>query len=170
MLNITVSGDQAASATLKALSGKLPKALDRGLIRIAQGVQSDAVDWLSGPGRSRMKLNQKNGRRNLRGQIDSLGARPGSYPVPVITGHLRRMQNWLRPGASKSGEAGVFSAGRHEVVVYNPAAYAYAIHNSKGSSRRYRINPHRTQDIPSAHLSAIFVANQTVGCVFLEFV
>lgn len=51
----------------------------------------------------------------------------GAYPVPVRTGHLRRSLAMLFPGQSKAG----LSAGLDEAIVYNPAAYAWAIHQGR---------------------------------------
>jgi len=53
----------------------------------------------------------------------------GRYPVPVVTGHLRRALYFVLPGRSK----GDFSAGPLEGVVYNAASYGWAIHEGRGS-------------------------------------
>ncbi|HMM59454.1 MAG TPA: hypothetical protein PKC25_04895, partial [Candidatus Rifleibacterium sp.] len=137
MLNvsITVDGDRIAIANLGALAARFPNAVKRGLKRIAQGIHREAYGFLSGSGRTPMRLTNRvaiitednrviRQKSRLRGQSDSLGAKPGSYPVPVVTGNLRRMLDWLDPGQSKSGLAGTFTAGPMEIVVFNSAAYA----------------------------------------------
>lgn len=151
-VRVTVEGDRLTVANLAALAERFPKAVERGLKRIAQGVHRQAFDRLSGPGRALMRLTNRGAiitednrvtrqRSRLRGQSDSLGAKPGSYPVPVLTGNLRRMLDFLYPGESKSGPAGTFSAGPMEIVVFNSAAYARAIHNGTGTSGGFGPRP-----------------------------
>lgn len=144
-IQVTIQNEQVVIRNLQRFADQVPGAVKRGLKRVAAGVHHDAMAWLTGPGRSKMRLTnkgaiiQEDGRITkrktaLRGQSDQLGARPGSYPVPVLTGNLRRMLNWLSPGDSKSGDAGTFTAGPMEVVVYDSAAYADVIAKGKWTS------------------------------------
>lgn len=157
-VRVTIEGDRLTVANLAALAERFPKAVERGLKRIAQGVHRQAFDRLSGPGRALMRLTNRAAviteakinskgkisikqRSRSRGQFDLLGAKPGSYPVPIQTGNLIRLLDFLYPGEGKSGPAGTFTAGPMEVVVFNSAAYARAIHDGTGSSSGFGPRP-----------------------------
>jgi hypothetical protein len=120
-VHVTLRGDKVAITGLQGMATRMPGAIKRGLNRIAIGVHRETVAWLSGA-----------------------AGRPGGYPVPVRTGHLRRMQAWLKPGETKTGEAGTFTAGPMEVVVYNSAGYATMIHEGKGRNARHGARPFLT--------------------------
>lgn len=153
MLSIRVEGTRVVIDGLNQLAAEMPKAVDRGLVNIAKGVYSDAFKWLSGPGRTSVRLTNRNrvkwsdietrktksrnNKTSRRGQFDSLEARPGSYPVPVQTGNLRRLLDWLKPGESKTGAVGTFTAGKNEVIIYDSAQYARVIHEGRASSAKY---------------------------------
>jgi len=123
-LQVTVQGDRVVVANLQRYARELPHAVDRGLKRIVRGLYGIAQYWLSGEGGAAKDMRTDYaGFANKSGQ-DAMfrsfkGA--GGYPVPVRTGHLRRMLDWLDPGESKSGEAGTFSAGPQEVVLFDSA-------------------------------------------------
>ena len=121
MLTITVKNDKIILEGLRQAAEDMPGAVKKGLSNVAIGVNNVAFDWLSGAGK---------------GDVAA-----GGYPVPVRTGHLRRLQNWLKPGQSKSGEAGTFRAGAMEVLVYNSASYARSIHDGLGSSGKFGRRP-----------------------------
>lgn len=129
-ISVRIEGDKVLIAGLNQLAAEMPHAIDRGLVNVAKGIHRDAFDFLTGAG---SKVSTK--RR---------GAYAGGYPVPVRTGHLRRSLDWLRPGASKTGDAGTFTAGEHEVVVYDSALYAAVIHEGKGSSAKFGRRPYLT--------------------------
>jgi len=131
-LNVTVQGDKVIIEGLQGLAADMPQVLRRGLQRVNRGVHRSAMGFLNGPGRTVMKQKSR-----LRGQSDDLGARPGSYPVPVITGNLKRLLDFLDPGQSKDE----FSAGPLEAIVYDSAEYAQVIHEGKGSSSAYGRRP-----------------------------
>lgn len=132
-INLKVDGEKVVEHNLMNLSDNLEKALQRGLGRSAKGIHREAFKWLSGPGRK--KVTKKTRRR---GQADSLGARPGGYPVPVITGNLRRLLNWLKPGSSKSMGGGErIEAGSKEAIIYNSAAYGHVIRDGTYSSEKH---------------------------------
>lgn len=90
------------------------RAVSRGMETAGRGVFAEAFRWLSGP-----------------------RAATGGFPVPVKTGHLRRLLAWLKPGESKSEGGDTVSAGELETVVYNSAAYADAIAKGLGSSAKF---------------------------------
>lgn len=121
MLNIKVKvfNDKIVIDGLQRFVDKAPGAVKRGLATSALGVFKEAFKWLSGAGAKK----------------SSVAA--GGYPVPVRTGHLRRMLAWLKPGATKSAGGQSFAAGPFESVVYNSAEYAEVIHEGKRSSVKY---------------------------------
>lgn len=125
MLNVTatVRGDRVVFENLEAWHRHLPKGVEHGLSTIARHVFRQAHQFLSGV------------------QKDP----PGSWPVPVRTGHLRRSLNWLEPGESKTTEAGTFEAGPLQAVVYDSAIYAYPIHEGRGSSAKFQSRPYLTE-------------------------
>lgn len=148
-VQITVSGDRVAIANLGTLAEQFPAAIKRSLKRIAAGTHREAHAFLSGAGagqsisrRTRQRLadagditgfTKKTGER-----VDfKLYQNSGGYPVPVRTGHLRRMLDFLYPGQSKSGPSGTFTAGPMETVIFNSAAYASAIHEGRNSSAKF---------------------------------
>ena len=134
MLDVRVSivGDQVVIQGINGLGAAMLPTIQRGLATAAQSVHRNAMTWLNGPGRTIMKATTRK-----RGQSDSLGARPGSYPVPVMTGNLKRLLNFLNPGQSKNG----FSAGPLQGIVYDSAAYASVIHDGSGTSSAYGKRP-----------------------------
>lgn len=113
-INATLEGDKIVINGLRDLQRDLPQALQRTLTRGAVETHREAFDFLSG----------------------SRG-RGGDYPVPVVTGQLRRLLDWLKPGASK----GEFKAGEFEAIVYNSAEYANVIHAGRGSSAKFGARP-----------------------------
>lgn len=123
-IQVKIEGEKVVISNLQGFTKEIPQAIDRGLNRIAKGVHREAYAWLSGPG---SKASIKKG---------VAGSGAGSYPVPVRTGHLRRSLDWLKPGETKSGEAGTFTAGQHEVVIYDSAEYALAIHEGRLTTRQ----------------------------------
>lgn len=152
MLNIQVyiTGlDSTLGRLNQLLLEKLPAAFKRSLTRTGKGIHREATELLSGPGRGpstvrRRVINQETGdityrrRRMKAGKAESLGAKPGSYPVPVLTGHLRRSLYFLPPGKSKTNEDGVMvTAGENEVVVSNSAIYAGVIHEGRWTSKDF---------------------------------
>lgn len=139
-IQIKIEGDRVIIDGLNKLAAEMPKTIDRGLARVAKGIHGEAHAWLSGAGGASKKV-----RTDYVGFIKKSGekamfrsyAGAGGYPVPVRTRNLRRMLDWLKPGESKQGEAGTFTAGPHEVVIYDSAEYANVIHEGKGSSAKF---------------------------------
>jgi len=150
-INIKLQGDKLVIQNLAHLAAEMPKAVDRALVRAAIGIERAAHDYLSGAGgagkskrRDYEGFERKNwgaaGKSHYQTFRSYQGA--GGYPVPVRTGHLRRSLAWLRPGTSKTGDSGTFSAGDHEVVIFDSAEYANAIHEGKGSSAKFGRRPY----------------------------
>lgn len=139
-LTITVDGDRVVIANLDRWAKEMPHAVDRGLKRIVRGLHRTAFEWLSGAGG--MSKKQRAGtwgftKRSGERVEHALYEGAGGYPVPVRTGHLRRMLDWLDPGESKTGDAGTFTASPHEAVLFDSAVYARTIHEGLGSSRKF---------------------------------
>lgn len=134
-IQVTVQGDKVLIDGLNKLAAEMPKAIDRGLVRVAKGIHREAHVWLSGAGGVYETKTSKKSGKQYRKKVANTEA--GGYPVPVRTGNLRRMLDWLKPGESKQGEAGTFTAGPHEVVIYDSAEYANVIHEGKGSSAKF---------------------------------
>jgi hypothetical protein len=141
MLNVRIEGNKALIDGLNRLAAAgVPKAVERGLVRIGAGVYREALYWLSGSGGA-----SKKARTDYAGFTNKSGKEvmfrsyqgAGGYPVPKRTGHLSRQLDWLKPGESKSGDVGAFTAGKNEVVIFNSAGYADAIHEGKGSSAKF---------------------------------
>jgi hypothetical protein len=128
MLDISISldGDKVIIQGLQKLADDFFSAIQRGLTRSAISVHRLAYQWLSGSG----SVGKGRGRNKW-------GTEAGGYPVPVRTGWLRRMLDWLKPGESKTGDAGTFRAAANEAVVYDSALYANALHEGKGSSAKF---------------------------------
>jgi hypothetical protein len=147
-LNVTVSGDKVVIAGLREFSAEMPKAINRGLSNVAKGTYGFAFKWLSGPGGVAKKKTLVGPIRGSKGFTKKSGEQvnfkvfqgAGSYPVPVRTGNLRSLLNWLQPGASKDG----FTAGPMEVIIYDSALYASVIHDGTGSSAKFGKRPFLT--------------------------
>ena len=123
-ISISIQGDKVLIEGLERFAGEFLGAILKGLERSAKDIHRTAYMWLSGAkttGRGKGKMQ----------------AASGGYPVPVRTGWLRRMLDWLKPGESKTGEAGTFSAGPNEVVLYDSALYANVIHEGRLSSAKF---------------------------------
>jgi hypothetical protein len=126
---------------LQRLGDNFRPAAMRGAGRAAAGIYEGSLRWLSGSGGAGKKKrrdyvgfhNKKTGKDQMfREYMDS-----GGYPVPVRTGHLRRMSDWLAPGESKSGDVGTITAGENEFLVFNSASYALAVFEGLGSSAKF---------------------------------
>jgi len=141
-IKITVEGEKLVIDGLNQFVVQTPNAIRRALERTAKGVMREAFSLLSGAGAKGVtkEVTGKSGGKYNKFQKQNIPA--GGYPVPVRTGHLRRSLDWLKPGATKETDVGVFTAGSNEVVVYDSAQYARVIHEGTGSStphgpRRY---------------------------------
>jgi hypothetical protein len=177
MLNIraTIKGDKVLIEGLADLRQKgIPEAIDRGLTTVVEKAHEEAFKLLSGPGRKKVRLKNKksykyqdgNVERRMKrktrrlGQSDMLGARPGSYPVPVETGHLRRSLDFVPPGRSKTAEGQTFRAGPGEAMLFDSAEYARVILDPKQgeSSHRHGPRPFLTDAIERVDIVGILEA------------
>ncbi len=57
--------------------------------------------------------------------------------MPVRTGKLLGMLDWLGPGDSKTGDVGTISAGENEFLIFDSAKYALAVFEGLGSSAKF---------------------------------
>lgn len=149
-IQIKIEGDKVIIEGLNKIAAEMPGAINRGLQRVAVGIDRAAFDWLLGPGakgktEGAVYSDIKTRKLKLKGQKwtpQNIAA--GGYPVPGRTGHLKRSLDWLHPGATKSvtrhGEkhdVGSITAGPNEAIIYNAAEYANVIHEGRGSSAKF---------------------------------
>lgn len=152
-IDLTMDGDKKILDKLRRLAKDYPEAAKQGLVRSIREIYDESFKLLRGPSRKpgRKREWTATGYRlsgRLRGQADPLNARPGSYPVPVITGHLRSRLAVLEPGeriragrsftyqfggrrVQKIEEGASIQAGPHEVILYDSAVYAETIHKTR---------------------------------------
>ena len=128
-LQVTIQGDKVFIKGLSALMIDAPKAIDRGLTKAARGVYREGFKLLSGAGSKKSNT------------------AAGGYPVPVRTGDLRQLLDFVPPGKTKSNDAGSVTAAAHEAIVYDSAEYAKVIHDGKGSSEKYGPRPYITDGV-----------------------
>lgn len=135
-INVTVEGDKVIIEGLENYSRAISeKAIPCALKVIASGTAREALNWLSGPVRGvASRTARKSGRQRAVAQKPELA---GGYPVPRVTGNLRRLLRWLDPGQSR----GDFSAAPFEAIVYDSAEYARVIHEGAGSSAQFGARP-----------------------------
>jgi hypothetical protein len=153
-ISVTLEGDKVIIEGLAQFAQELPGAITKGLTRTAVGVYNLAYRFLSGAGAkgiSKQVTSKKTGKKYLKWQKQSIPA--GGYPVPVRSGWLRQMLDWLKPGESKTvasfsemgsrttHSGGTFTAGENEVIIYDAAEYAHSIHEATGSSAKYGRRP-----------------------------
>ncbi len=137
-VKITPINEKIVIEDLDLLAKNFKPAVMRGLERAAIGIFDLAYRWLSGAGGSTVtyKREWSAGGSEAR-KKKKYGNPPGSYPVPVRTGHLRRSLDWLGPGDSKTGDVGTVTAGDDEFIIFDSAAYALYIFEGAGSSSAY---------------------------------
>ncbi len=154
MLNMMMRGMNKAINKLGRMASHEMPMRERAVLReVARQTFAGAHDRLSGPGRKKARLTGRSAEHDIfgnitrkrirktakRGQSDDLGARPGSYPVPVQTGHLRRSLGMVMPGATITSGGLAFTAGDDEALVFNSAEYGNVIHEG---SEKYDNTPH----------------------------
>lgn len=152
-LKVTIEGDKVLIAGLQRLQKEIPNVIRGAIFKVAQEIHREASENLKGPGRKSVRK-----RTRARGQFDLLGARPGSYPVPVLTGHLRRSLDFVKPGESKTSNGITFRAGKFEAIVYNSAEYANVIHEGKLSSAKYGRRPYLDDAVKKVNIQGILEA------------
>lgn len=171
-IQVTLEGDKILLAGLQTWIEQFPKAISKALTRSGEGIYRYAHDNLNGGGGDNKKTRGDyigfiKGARSSSGTYSTgttvtfrayKGA--GGWPVPVRTGNLKRLLAWLKPGATKTVAAfsdlrsqktvtlgGSLSAGTQEVIIYNAAEYANAIHEGRGSSAAYGKRPFLTDGL-----------------------
>lgn len=140
-MNITISleGDKIVIENLNAMPGKIHRLVGKGLKQVARGVHRDAMDRLNGGGAQGEYVTTKTGKTRWQKRKQPIPA--GGYPVPVRTGNLKRLLDFLDPGETFSNEKGSFTAGKTEIVVFDSARYARVIHEGLGSSAKFGRRP-----------------------------
>ncbi|MCP4259090.1 MAG: hypothetical protein GY774_16515 [Planctomycetes bacterium] len=135
LVNAKILGDRVIIADIDRIGRRYPDAVVRGVGRIIIGVNKEAVKNLSGPG-----AKPKKGKK-------AIGA--GGYPVPVRRGNLRRLENFVLPGRTKTTNGMTFGAGDMGGIVYNTALYSRVIHEGRGSSKKHGPRPYITDAVLS---------------------
>jgi hypothetical protein len=142
-IRVELTGADEAGRELR----RIPRdALQSCLGIIVQKSHREALRLLSGPGRTPARSRRYRGRQATRagGQFDMLGGKPGSYPVPRLTGNLARLLDFVKPGQVKVARGIVFRARQDEAILFNAAQYANVIHQGTGSSARFGKRPFLT--------------------------
>jgi len=142
-INVTISGDKVLVQGLNQFAAEMPGTIRKGLKKVVRAIHPLAMAFLNGSGGAGRKaqisgpsrgFTKKSGESvNFKPQL--LGA--GGWPVPVRTGNLKRLLDFVDPGGSLISNGVTFSAGNMEVVIFNSAEYAGAIHEGTGSSRKF---------------------------------
>lgn len=134
-VSVRIDGDRVVLEGLEHYSeGIKSRAVPEALRVIAGGTAREALNLLSGPARGLRTVTSKGGRQRAVAQnIEAAGG----YPVPRLTGNLRRLLSWIGPNSSKEG----FSTGAYEATVFDSAEYARVIHAGTGSSAKYGPRP-----------------------------
>ena len=140
MLNITVKIENE-KIILEGLNGFAEdiraKAIPSALREIASGTAREAIRFLSGPARGLKTVKAKGtGRQRAVSQGEA-----GGYPVPRLTGNLRRLLQWLGPNRTIGSEGKSFSTGSMEAMIFDSAEYANVIHEGTGTSAAYGARP-----------------------------
>jgi hypothetical protein len=156
-INVTIIGDKIIIDGLNQFMAEMPKVVQGGLKKVVRGVHRSAMDFLNGAGginnyetrasKSGKQYQKKTGskvemyegftRASGEAQMFKRFTDSGGYPVPVRTGNLKRLLDFLDPGQSK----GEFIAGPMEAIVYDSAEYASVIHEGTGSSAKFGKRP-----------------------------
>lgn len=114
MIRCDIQNEKVILSGLDTLADRFPAAVNTAFTKAAKLTAKYANHWLSGAKEP-----------------------AGAYPVPVKTGWLRRMLNWLKPGETKAIDGETIVAGDMEAIVYDSAAYATTVFLGKGSSAKF---------------------------------
>lgn len=126
-ISATLENDKVVIEGLQDLAEDVPHAIRIALAKGAKETHRESFEFLSGA-----------------------GGGAGWYPVPVQTGHLRRLLDWLAPqktpgwtaqAKAKSVNGLDYATGDMEAMVYNSAAYSRSIHDGTGSSEKFGARP-----------------------------
>jgi len=151
-LNVTISGDKVLIQVLNQFAAELPGAVRRGLKHVVRGIHPLAKNLLNGAGGAGKKAKLIGPIKGSRGFTKKSGEEvtfkvfrgAGGYPVPVRSGNLKRLLDWVDPGESVTSNGRTFSAGNMEAAIFDSAEYARAIHDGRGSSRKFVPRPFLT--------------------------
>lgn len=142
-INVTISGDKVLIQGLNQFAAEMPGTIRSGLKKVVRGVHPLAMAFLNGAGGAGRKAQITGPSRGFTKKSgEHVGfkqqfAGAGGWPVPVRTGNLKRLLDWVDPGQSMTSHGQTFSAGNMEVVIFNSAEYASSIHEGTGSSRKF---------------------------------
>jgi len=160
-LNCTISGDKVLIEGLGQFIEEMPGTIRKGLKKIVRGIHPLAMAFLNGVGGAGRKAQITGPSRGFtRKSGETVNFKPqlsgaGGWPVPVRTGNLKRLLDFLDPGQTITAGGMTFTAGDMEVVLFDSAEYANVIHEGLGSSRKF--GPRRFAT------SALSRFNTTVG-------
>lgn len=159
-LRVTIENEKVIIRGLEGASGAVARGASIGMGFVTAGIFDEAYTLLQGGSRSRIKVftkkkeyyqkGERKGKRKrekMRGATNPLGARPGSYPVPRVTGHLLTHLGFVKPGETKTLNGLTFSAGVLEAVLYDAAEYASVIHDGTHSSTKHGPRPFTTDAV-----------------------
>lgn len=142
-INVTISGDKVLIQGLNQFAAELPGTVRKGLKNVVRGIHPLAMAFLNGAGGVGRKsqitgpsrgFTKKSGEQvNFKPQLSNAGG----WPVPVRTGNLKRLLDWVDPGQTVTSNGATFSAGNMEVVIFDSAEYANPIHEGTGSSLKF---------------------------------
>jgi len=142
-LRTNFNGVQQAEKYVANVAAAYPSAARKGLTRIIRGMHRVSMDKLNGrggAGRTAQIVGPSRGFTKASGETVNFKqqfAGAGGYPVPVRTGNLKRLLDFVEPGQSKSGAGFNVHAGPLEAILYNSAEYANTIHEGLGSSAKF---------------------------------
>lgn len=139
-LVVSVHGEKVVLGDLLGLASDYPQAIQRGLSRGIKGIHRLAYDYLSGAGSKGTYVTSKGGNKYWKRRVSQIPG--GGYPVPVRTGNLRRLEDFVEPGRSKTSNGQTFTAGPMEAIAFNSAEYARPIHAGTGSSAKFGPRPY----------------------------
>lgn len=139
-LNVTLKGEKVVLDGLTSFAHNIrAKAIPRGLRRIVKGTAAEALqNFLTGPVRGFKTKTSSSGRQRAVAQKPELA---GGYPVPMLSGNLRRLLGWVFPGQTKLSNNLTFEAGPMEALIFDSAEYAMTIHEGTDSSSEYGPRP-----------------------------
>lgn len=135
-VSVSIDGEKVVLEGLEKYSqGIEARAIPKALRKIASGTAREALHLLTGPkvGLKTITAAKSGRQRSVPKHNDYAGA----YPVPRVSGNLRRLLSWIGPNTSKEG----FSTGPFEATLYDSAEYAKTIHEGTGTSEMYGPRP-----------------------------
>jgi hypothetical protein len=144
MLKVTLNIKSFGRA-MKRKEKAVSKAVDKGLAHWAKIAHIRARKNLSAEGA------QKYG--YVKGKYKRRKAAPakGVYPVPTVTGWLKKNQDYVIPVETKSG----ITAKHGQAWLFNTAIYAHAIHEGNGPHKKHGPRPFILDAIKDTRMQGI---------------